>query len=61
METYPEITAAYVATRPRPITHVIRGAPQAPDFVQMITQLREEFAARLAERHASGRSQRSSQ
>jgi hypothetical protein len=48
METYHEITAAFLATRPRSITHVIRGEPKSPDFVKMIAQLREEFAARAA-------------
>lgn len=49
METYPEVTAAFVATRPRPILHEIHGVPSAPDFVTMIAELREEFAARAGE------------
>jgi hypothetical protein len=44
MTTYPDITAAFVATRPRPILHVIHGRPASPDFTRMVTELREEFA-----------------
>ncbi len=45
METYPDITAEFVATRPRPVRHDIHGVPASPDFLKMIVELREEFAS----------------
>jgi predicted NAD-dependent protein-ADP-ribosyltransferase YbiA (DUF1768 family) len=54
LETHPEIAAAFVATAPRPIIHDC-GHPE-PDnsvfpaavFVKILTELRAEFAAKLA-------------
>jgi hypothetical protein len=44
MKTYPDICAAFVATRPRSLLHTIHGIPKSPEFLLMITELREEFA-----------------
>lgn len=43
LETYPEISARFAATHPRPIVHIIHGEPKSPSFVQMIEELREEL------------------
>jgi len=54
LEAHPKIACAFVATAPRPIVHDT-GVPDRPDaefpapvFCRILTELRDEFAARLA-------------
>lgn len=54
MEQHPEITRAFVATNPRPVIHETgrparKSAFPVEVFCRIISELREEFAAKMAE------------
>ena len=49
LEAHPELASEFVATRPRPIQHILphhSGARDNPIFVALMERLREEFFRR---------------
>jgi predicted NAD-dependent protein-ADP-ribosyltransferase YbiA (DUF1768 family) len=50
LETHPAIAHAFVATLPRPIVHILPGKEHDPHeaFCAIMTEIRDEFAARFA-------------